>query len=126
MRNPRFSLRQKDNPVFIELLGKTNHKTAAIWAIDCTERVLPYFEKKYPKDHRPRQAIKMLQKWIDTGLFSMSVIRKASLDSHAAAREVGKNNSARSAARAAVSTCASVAWTNSPDSASRVEGSIAR
>ena len=30
----------------------------------------------------------------------MSVIRKASLDSHAAAREVGEDNSARSAARA--------------------------
>jgi len=31
----------------------------------------------------------------------MAVIRKASLDSHAAAREVGEDNAARSAARAA-------------------------
>jgi soluble lytic murein transglycosylase-like protein len=31
----------------------------------------------------------------------MAVIRKASLDSHAAAREVGEDNPARSAARAA-------------------------
>jgi hypothetical protein len=31
----------------------------------------------------------------------MAVVRKASLDSHAAARDVGEDNSARSAARAA-------------------------
>jgi hypothetical protein len=34
-------------------------------------------------------------------VFKMAVIRKASLDSHAAAREVGEDNAARSAARAA-------------------------
>lgn len=34
-------------------------------------------------------------------MFKMAVIRKASLDSHAAAREVGEDNAARSAARAA-------------------------
>ena len=82
-------------------MKKTNHKTLAVWAIDCAERVLPYFEKKYPEDHRPRNAIKTLQTWINTGAFSMAVIRKASLASHAAAREVGEDSAARSAARAA-------------------------
>ena len=84
-----------------ELVSKTDHKILAIWAIDCVERVLPYFEKKYPEDHRPRNAIEALQTWIDTGVFKMSVIRKASLESHAAAREVGEGNAAHSAARAA-------------------------
>jgi len=42
-----------------------------------------------------------LQAWIDTGVFKMADIRKASLASHAAAREVGADNAARSAARAA-------------------------
>jgi hypothetical protein len=36
----------------------------------------------------------------------MNVIRKASLDTHAAAREVGEDNPARSAARAAGQTVA--------------------
>ena len=85
----------------LELIRKINHKTLAVWAIDCTERVLPYFEEKYPEDHRPRQAIEGLQAWINTGVFKMAVIRKASLASHAAAREVGEDNAARSAARAA-------------------------
>ncbi len=87
--------------LFRGIVGKTNQKALAEWAIDCAERVLPYFEKKYPKDKRPRVAIETLQKWMETGVFSMAVIRKASLDSHAAAREVGEDNSARSAARAA-------------------------
>ncbi len=38
---------------------------------------------------------------MNTGVFTMSVIRKASLDAHAAARDVGEDSPARSAARAA-------------------------
>lgn len=83
-----------------ELVKKTDHKTLAFWAIDCAGRVLPYFEEKYPKDNRPRQAIESLKNWIGTGVFKMAVIRKAALDSHAAAREVEEGNEARFAARA--------------------------
>jgi hypothetical protein len=100
MQKSKFSLTQHKDE-FVELVKKTDHKTLAIWAIDCAERVLPYFEEKYPEDHRPRNAIETLQTWINTGVFRMAVIRKASLASHAAAREVGEDNAARSAARAA-------------------------
>ena len=85
----------------LKLVKKTDKKILAIWAIDCALRVLPYFEEKYPKDQRPRQAIETLKTWINTGIFKMAVIRKASLDSHAAAREAGEDSPARSAARAA-------------------------
>lgn len=84
-----------------ELVNKTDHKTLAIWAVSCVERVLPYFEVQYPHDNRPTDAIKVLQQWILTGVFEMEVIRKASLNAHAAAREVNADNAARSAARAA-------------------------
>jgi len=97
---PRFSLAYKDESM-VELVRKTDHKTLAVWAVDCVERVMPYFEEKYPEDHRPRNAIEALQAWINTGVFRMADIRKASLASHAAAREVGEDNAARSAARAA-------------------------
>jgi len=96
----RFSLaHHKDE--FVELVRKTDHKTLAVWAVDCVERVMPYFEEKYPEDHRPRNALETLQAWINTGEFRMAVIRGASLASHAAAREVGEDNAARSVARAA-------------------------
>jgi len=101
MKKSKFSLTQYKDKRIVEIVRKTNHKTLAFWAIDCAERILPYFEEKYPKDHRPRNAIKILQKWINTGVFNMTVIRKASLASHAAAREVGEDNAARSAAHAA-------------------------
>jgi hypothetical protein len=100
MVKSKFSLNNKDEAV-AELVGKADHKTLAVWAIDCAERVLPHFEEKYPEDKRPRKAIEALQKWVRTGEFKMAVIRKASLDAHAAAREVGEDNPARSAARAA-------------------------
>ena len=96
----KFSITHKDEAI-LEIVRKTDHKTLAIWALDCAERVMPYFEERYPVDHRPRSAIEELQKWIRTGIFNMTDIRKASLDSHAAAREVGEDDAARSAARAA-------------------------
>ncbi len=82
-------------------MRKTDHKTLAVWAIDCVERVMPYFEKEHSEDHRPRTAIETLQAWIDTEMFKMADIRRSALASHAAAREVGEDNAARSAARAA-------------------------
>src|SRR5262245_23271487 len=100
MKKSIFSLAQH-KAHFLELVNKTDHKTLAFWAIDCAERVMPYFEEKYPQDRRPREAIETLQAWIETGVFKMAVIRKASLGSHAAARDVGEDSPARSAARAA-------------------------
>ena len=100
MKKSKFSL-AKHKGVFLDLVKKTDHKTLAVWAIDCAERVLPYFEEEFPEDHRPRHAIETLQAWIHTGQFKMAVIRRASLASHAAARDVGEDNPARSVARAA-------------------------
>ncbi|WP_236886600.1 putative immunity protein [Dehalococcoides mccartyi] len=65
---------------------KADQRLLAIWAAECAERVLPFFEENYPGDDRPRKAIEILRDWIDTGVFSMAVIRKASLDAHAAAK----------------------------------------
>lgn len=100
MAGSKFSLARMDSSL-VDLVGKTDKKTLAIWAIDCVNRVLPYFEEKFPQDPRPGNAIAALRTWIKTGEFRMAVIRQASLDAHAAAREVGEDNPARSAARAA-------------------------
>ena len=84
-----------------EFAKKTGHKRLATWALDCAERVLHYFESKYPEDDRPRVAIETGRAWVKTGVFRMAVIRKASLDSHSAARDVKDDDVARSVARAA-------------------------
>ncbi|MBT8507600.1 hypothetical protein AZH53_04095 [Methanomicrobiaceae archaeon CYW5] len=97
---PKFSLAHKDEAM-TGLVATTDKQTLAVWAADCAGRVMPYFEEKFPDDPRPRHALEALHRWIETGVFRMADIRKAALDSHAAAREVGEDNPARSAARAA-------------------------
>lgn len=101
MEKSKFSLSAYKDAATVELVRIIDQKTLAIWAIDCVERAMRYFEEKFADDHRPQQAIEALQDWIDTGVFDMAVIRKASLASHAAARDVGEDTAARSAARAA-------------------------
>jgi len=96
-----FTLIRFKDPRIEGMVNKTEKRILAAWAIDCTERVMPYFEKEHPEDKRPRMAINALKDWMRTGVFSMAAIRKASLDSHAAAREVGQDDAARSAARSA-------------------------
>lgn len=89
-----------DQPI-AELVRKTDGKTLAVWAADCAERVLPYFEEKYPDDTRPREAIEACREWARTGVFRMADVRRTSLAAHAAARDVQEDPAARSAARAA-------------------------
>ncbi len=81
--------------------SKEDQKALATWAADCAERVLPFFEKAYPHDERPREALKTCRTWANTGIFKMTTIRSASLAAHAAAREAKENNAACFAARAA-------------------------
>jgi len=100
MPKSAFSL-SREAGSYSAIVEQTDHKVLAAWAMACAERVMPCFEAAFPDDRRPRRALETLQAWIDTGEFSMAVIRKASLDAHAAARGVGENSPARSAARAA-------------------------
>ncbi|MGB9176550.1 MAG: putative immunity protein [Methanoregula sp.] len=95
-----FSITHKDEPM-AALVNETDKKTLAIWAVDCAERVLHFFEEDYPDDPRPRNALEACRAWITPGVFRMADIRKAALAAHAAAREAGKDTAARSAARAA-------------------------
>ena len=81
--------------------SKQDQRSLATWAADCAERVLPFFEKVYPKDDRPRKAIEACRTWVRTGVFKMADIRGASLAAHAAAREAKENDVACFAARAA-------------------------
>ncbi|MFH1056842.1 MAG: NUDIX hydrolase [Candidatus Micrarchaeota archaeon] len=71
----------------------------AVWAADCAESVLHFFEKKHPGDRRPRKAIQAVRDWVE-GKIKMPQAKKASLAAHAAARGT-KDPLARAAARAA-------------------------
>jgi hypothetical protein len=100
MAKPKMVKTDLDEPM-AGLAGKTDHRTLVVWACDCAERVLPYFENQYRDDPRPRAAIAAGRRWVQTGIFKMAVIRQASLSAHAAARAATEGSAARSAARAA-------------------------
>jgi hypothetical protein len=78
-------------------LDRQDQKALALWAADCAEHVLLYFEKEYPKDDRPRKAIEAGRAWA-RGVIKVGEARKAALDAHAAARSVDQA-AARAAAR---------------------------
>jgi hypothetical protein len=87
--------------LFVKKYSKQDQITMAAWAADCAERVLPFFEKAYPGDDRPRKAIETGRTWVRTGVFRMAEIRGASLAAHAAARDADGGSAAQYAARAA-------------------------
>lgn len=79
-------------------LQDSDHHLLAIWAADCAEHVLHFFEIAKPRDNRPRQAIELGRAWA-LGEITMTQARTAAFAAHAAAREV--SGPAREAARAA-------------------------
>lgn len=97
MKNINFKVDYMNDQI-IELASKCEHKILAIWATDCAERVLTYFEEKHPNNHNPRNAIEAGRAWVRDEL-KMTDARKAALASHAAAREAS-DDSAIAAARA--------------------------
>jgi len=81
-----------------------DQKALALWAADCAEQVLFYFEKECPKDTNPRKAIEAARKWA-CGEITVGEARKAAFASHSSARSV-KNTSAVAAARSAAHAAA--------------------
>jgi hypothetical protein len=86
-------------------LDKQDHSSLVLWATDCAEHVLPYFEEKYPKDNRPRNALEAGRAWA-RGEIATSEARAAALAAHAAARDADQG-AARAAARSAGHAAAS-------------------
>ena len=78
----------------------TNHINAAIWAADSAEQTLHYFERRYPDDAHPRQAIEAARSWTRGERMMFSAARQATFAAHAAAREA-TDPAAQAAARAA-------------------------
>ena len=79
-------------------LDDHDHRLLALWAADCAEHVLPYFEAPAPNDERPRRAIEAGRAWV-RGEIRMSEARTAAFAAHAAARAT-EDTAARATARA--------------------------
>jgi hypothetical protein len=96
-------LPKKRDPRFITVrrggsLQDADHHLLAIWAADCAEHVLPFFEEMQPHDDRPQRAIELGRAWA-RGEISMTQSRTAAGHAMAAARVL--RGAARDAAFAA-------------------------
>lgn len=93
MERPKLATTSMDREI-VKLVNESDHKTLAIWASDCAERVLPYFERNFSKDNRPREAINAGRAWVQ-GEIRMIDARKSAFAAHAAARNTGETITAR-------------------------------
>jgi hypothetical protein len=96
-------LPEKRDPRFITVrrggtLQDSDHHLLAVWAADCAQHVLHFFEEMQPNDDRPRRAIELARAWT-RGEITMTQARTAAGFANAAARELG--GAARHAAHAA-------------------------
>jgi hypothetical protein len=92
-RDPRFITLRRGGS-----LQDADHHLLAIWAADCAQHVLHFFEQAQPADDRPRRAIEQARAWA-RGEVTMTQARTAAFAAHAAARET--SGVAQEAARAA-------------------------
>jgi immunity protein 5 of polymorphic toxin system len=79
-------------------LQDADHRLLAVWAADCAQHVLHFFEQIQPSDDRPRRAIEQARAWV-RGEITMTQARTAAFAANAAAREV--SGAAKEAAHAA-------------------------
>lgn len=85
-------LPKKRDPRFITIrrggsLTDSDHHMLALWAADCAEHVLPYFEQVRPEDKRPRHAIELGRAWA-RGEVTMTQARTAAGHANGAARDL--------------------------------------
>jgi hypothetical protein len=92
-RDPRFITIRRGGT-----LEDAHHRLLALWAAECAEHVLPYFEAVQPSDPRPREAIEQARAWV-RGEIKMSEARSSAGKANAAARDL--SGAARHAAYAA-------------------------
>jgi len=85
-----------------------DHHLLAIWAVQCAQHVLHYFEEVRPNDDRPRRAIELTHAWVN-GEITMKQARMAAGASQDAAREVSEVSSAAKLAALSAGQAAVVA-----------------
>jgi hypothetical protein len=79
-RDPRFITVRRGG-----ILQDSDHRLLALWAADCAEHVLPFFEAMQANDDRPRRAIELTRAWAREEI-AMSQSRAAGGHAMAAAR----------------------------------------
>lgn len=84
----------------VKLIETQSKTTLVNWAVDYAEKVmLPLWNKHYPDDLRPHDALKAARDWL-SGKIKLPQAKTVILQCHAAAREAEGNAVAQAATRA--------------------------
>src|SRR5258708_33243681 len=84
IRDPRFITVRRGGT-----LQDADHHLLAIWAADCAQHVLHFFEEMQPNDDRPQRAIE-LARALAPGEITMTPARTAAGHAMAAGREISR------------------------------------
>jgi len=79
----------------LQIVLESADKEIRLFACDCAEHVLPLFEKEYPNDNRPREAIRIIR------LFAEGQATRKELAAARAAASAAASDAAWAATRAA-------------------------
>lgn len=71
----------------ILLFQGQDHKVMTLWAFDFADDSIARLEKKYPEEHRPREALDTAKAWV-AGKVKMPFAQRKILDCHAFAKEL--------------------------------------
>lgn len=82
VRDPRFITVRRGGTLL-----DSDHHLLALWAADCAEHVLPFFELSRPGDDRPRKAIEKTRAWV-RGEITMREAHSTAFVTNAAARDI--------------------------------------
>ena len=89
----------------MKLIETQSKSTLAHWAVDYAEQsILPLWNKHYPEDQRPQNALHAAREWL-SGSIKLPQAKTSILECHAAASEADTNPVAQAAARA-IGQCA--------------------
>lgn len=107
MRKILFSRESECIQPIQKLIEKQKHRTLVMWVFDCAPRILEIFEKEFPEDKRPKNALESAKKWAK-GEIKMPVARKDIIAAHEAARAAENYPWAQAAARGVAHAAATV------------------
>jgi hypothetical protein len=69
-----------------EAIGRQDHRTLVLWALDTGKEILEIFVRTLPGDSRPSQALEAADAW-SRGEIKMPVAKRAAKETHEAARD---------------------------------------
>jgi hypothetical protein len=85
----------------MRLIDTQSKATIAEWCLDYSEtEILPVFERRRPRDDRPRRALQASRDWFEGKKKLVEVKSVILRECHAAARELDRDPAAQAAARA--------------------------